>query len=173
MVLAEMKIYRCISLTKLALFLLVLSVILSSSIQYAAAASDNEINIIPTANSPCPGASNDEPCFTLQQFIANHVGPNRTEFSTNTTLKFYPGQHLMDSQLSVSHVNSFTMWATEKVTIFCRQPYYDYRFRFDEVPNVQVRGIIFNGCRVFLIQSGAVGNAAFIKSSFMNNTGYL
>ena len=169
----EMKIYRCISFTKLAVLLLVLSVTLSSSVQYAAEAGDDEINIIPTADSPCPGASNGEPCFTLEQFIANHIGPNRTEFSTNTTLKFYPGQHLMDSQLSVSHVNSFTMWATEKVTIFCRQPYYDYRFKFDEVPNVQVRGIILNGCRVSLIQSGAIGNAAFIKSSFVNNTGYL
>ena len=170
-----MREMRCISFTKLAVLLLVPSVTLSSFVQYAAAArlSDDEINIIPTADSPCPGASKGEPCFTLQQFIANHIGPNRTEFSTNTTLKFYPGQHLMDSQLSVSHVNSFTMWATEKVTIFCRQPYYDYRFKFDEVPNIQVRGIIFNGCRVSLIQSGAVGNAAFIKSSFVNNTGYL
>ena len=64
------------------------------------------------------------------------------------------------------------MWATEKVTIFCRQPYYDYRFRFDEVENVQIRGITFNGCSVSLIQSGAIGNAAFIKSSFVNKTGY-
>ena len=161
-----MEIYRRISFTKLAVLLLVL-LTLSSSIQYAAAASDDEINIIPTPDSPCPGASKGEPCFTLKQFTANH-----TAFSANTTLKFYPGQHLMDSQLSVSHVNSFTMWATEKVTIFCRQPYYDYRFRFDEVENVQIRGITFNGCSVSLIQSGAIGNAAFIKSSFVNKTGY-
>ena len=109
-------------------------------------------------------------CSSLPTILAPTV---LAELSTNTTLKFYPGQHLMDSQLSVSHVNSFTMWATEKVTIFCRQPYYDYRFKFDEVQNVQVRGIILNGCRVSLLQSGPVGNAAFIKSSFVNNTGYL
>ena len=145
----------------LTVWLLVLS---NNSIQCVASASSDEINIIPTADSPCPGASKGEPCCTLQQFAANH-----TTFSANTTLKFYPGNHLLDSQLSISYVNSVAMWATKTATVFCSQPYNDYRFKFNEVHNVKISGIIFNGCSISILQSA--GNIAIIKSSFLNKTG--
>ena len=153
---------KCI-FTKLTTLLLSL-VLLSNSIQHAATSSD-EINIIPAPDSPCPGASKGEPCFTLQQFIANH-----TAFSANTTLKFYPGNHLMDSQLSISYVNSFAMWAIKTATIFCRQPYGRYLFRFLEVNTVQISGITFNGCRLYLKNSGTGSVTTIIKSSFINKT---
>ena len=151
---------------KCILFTVLLLVLLSNTVQYAAASVD-EINIIPRPDSPCPGASKGEPCFTLQQYTANH-----TAFSSDTVLKFYPGNHLMDSQLFVSSVNSFTMRATKTATIFCSQPYNDYKFIFDEVHTVQIRGITFNGCRVSLSQSSVMGNVAIFKSSFVNKTGY-
>ena len=157
-----MEMDKCILFTKLIVLLLVL---LSNSVQYATASVD-EINIIPTPDSPCPGTSKGEPCFTLREYTANH-----TAFSSDTILKFYPGNHVMDSQLIVSSVNSFVMQGTKTITIFCSQPYDDYRFKFHEVHTVQIRGITFNGCKISLIQSSTTGNAVIIKSSFVNKTG--
>ena len=151
---------KCIS--KLAVLLL--SVLMNSSLQYVTVSCD-EINIIPTPDTPCPGASKGEPCITLQQYIAN-----RTDFnSQNTTLNFYSGNHFLDSQLSISYVNSFAMRATKTATIFCSQPYSGYRFAFQGVHTVQIRGITFNGCSVSLDD---IENAAIVKSSFVNKTGY-
>ena len=155
----EMDKLKCIS--KLAVLLLVL---MNSSLRYTAVSCD-EINIIPTPDTPCPGASKGEPCFTLQQYIANH-----TAFSSNTTLIFYSGNHFLDTQLSVSYVDSFAMRATKTATIFCSRGFYGYRFTFLGVHTVQIRGIIFNGCRISLT---ITGNSAIIKSSFVNTTEYV
>ena len=151
---------KCIS--KLAVLLL--SVVMNSSLQYVTVSCD-EINIIPTPDTPCPGASKGEPCITLQQYIANRTGFN----SQNTTLNFYSGNHFLDSQLSISYINSFAMRATKTATIFCSQPYSGYMFAFQGVHTVQIRGITFNGCSVSLDD---IENAAIVKSSFVNKTGY-
>lgn len=92
---------KCLLLTKLTVLLL-----LDNTVLYV---SCDKINIIPTPDSPCPGAARGEHCFTLQQYcdIAN------LSLSPNTTLKFYPGNHYMDSKLFVSKVTSFTMKATK------------------------------------------------------------
>lgn len=138
---------------------LITLLLLIYSVQYA---SCGDVYIIPTPKSPCPGAAKGEPCFTLQQYVTNH------NLSSNTTLNFYSGKHHMESQLSVSNVNSFTMRASRRATILCnqKQTYDDYWFTFEYIETVQIRGIAFSGCWI----SADVGNLVVLRSSFVNAT---
>ena len=135
--------------------------LLSTAVQYC---SCERFNIIPTADSPCPGEFTGEPCLTLQQYVAN------PSLSSNITLELHSGNHRLDSQLSVADINSFTMRANATVTVTCSQQLrsssYEW-FRFDRVQQLHVTGITFIGCRMYLWY---VTNVTFVRDSFVNKT---
>ena len=136
--------------------------LLITAVQYC---SCERFNIIPTADSPCPGEFTGEPCLTLQQYVAN------PSLSSNITLELHSGNHRLDSQLSAADINSFTMRANATVTVNCSQQLqsasYNW-FRFDRVQQLHVSGITFIGCRMYL---NSVTNATFVRDSFVNRTG--
>ena len=154
---------------KVFLSTLALIVGLLLSIQYVRC---DEIYIIPTPDSPCPGAITGQSCFTLQQYVAN---PSR---SSNITLKLYPGIHRIDHfPLSVLKINRFTMTATKaaSVTVVCGQQLpsgYYFWFTFTQVWKVNVSGITFDACKFGLAidPTDTAANIAFVRSSFVNNT---
>ena len=143
------------------LTLLTIVFLLSNSIQDC---SCERFNIIPTADSPCPGEFTGEPCLTLQQYVAN------PSLSSNITLELHSGNHRLDSQLSAADINSFTMRANATVTVNCSQqlqsPGYEW-FRIDRVQQLNVSGITFNGCRMVLY---SVSTAIFVRDCFVNKT---
>ena len=135
--------------------------LLSTAVQYC---SCERFNIIPTADSPCPGEFTGVPCLTLQQYVAN------PSLSSNITLELHSGNHRLDSQLSAADINSFTMRANATVTVNCNQQLqsasYNW-FRFDRVQQLHVSGITFIGCRVYL---NRVTNVILMRDSFVNRT---
>lgn len=151
--------------------------LLSSTIQYAGCVN---ISIIPTPDSPCPGATKGEPCFTLQQYIDNPSA------SSDVVLEMNPGKHVIVSQLFVSSISSFAMRAIEStvraiestVSVLCGQelqPSNYYWFIFMQVQIIQVSGITFNGCTMQLAgnNAGKTTNATFTKTSFVNRSPYI
>ena len=135
--------------------------LLITAVQYC---SCERFNIIPTADSPCPGEFTGEPCLTLQQYVAN------PSLSSNITLELHSGNHRLDSQLSAANINSFTMRTNATVTVNCSQQLqlasYDW-FRFDRVQQFHVSGITFIGCRIYL---NYVTNVTITRNSFLNRT---
>ena len=64
--------------------------------------SEHSINYItPTPNTPCPG----DPCHTLSQYSEQYYWSN---FSSNTTLVFLPGDHTLNFTISVGSVSNYT-----------------------------------------------------------------
>ena len=135
--------------------------LLSTAVQYC---SCERFNIIPTADSPCPGEFTGEPCLTLQQYVAN------PSLSSNITLELHSGNHRLDSQLSAADINSFTMRANATATVNCSQYLQSasyYWFSLERAQQLHVSGITFIGCRVYL---NRVTNATFVRNSFVNRT---
>ena len=91
-----------------------LLLLFSNAVQYS---SCERFNIVPSADSPCPGEFTGEPCLTLQQYVAN------PSLSSNITFELQPGNHRLDSQLQVQNINSFIMRANTTATVTCRQLY--------------------------------------------------
>ena len=141
------------------MFLPVLSLLLLNTFQYS---SCERLNIVPSPDSPCPGEFTGEPCLTLQQYVAN------PSLSSNVTLEFCPGDHRLNSQLSVSNINTFTMIANASATVMCNQQLQlDEPFYFYQLQQVYVSGITFIGCRMELQY---ITNGTFERSSFVNRT---
>ena len=94
------------------MFLLAVSLLLVKIVQYS---SCERFNIVPSPDSSCPGEFTGEPCLTLQQYVAN------PSLSSNITFELYPGNHHLDSQISVSNINSFKMSTSTSSTVICNQ----------------------------------------------------
>ena len=85
--------------------------------------------------------------------------------SSNITLEFCPGNHCLNSQLSVSNINTFTMVANAAVTVTCNQQLQLYEpFYFRRLQQVYVSGITFIGCGMVLqyITNGTVERSSFL-----------
>ena len=147
---------KCISM-------LILVLLLNRAIQYARC---HTIYIIPTPDSPCPGAIIGQPCFTLEQYAADN-----SNYSANITLQLYPGNHSMDRvPLSILNINSFTMRATKpaSVTVICGQlppdKYSWFVITGEQLETVHISDITFNGCKIELDAGLAMVNVAFVRS---------
>ena len=112
--------------------------------------------IVPSPDSPCPGEFTGEPCFTLDEYVAD------PSLSSNVVLELQPGIHRLDSQLSASNINSFTMRANTSATVMCSQEYY-----FNRLQQVHVSQVTFVGCRMTLQH---ITNATFERNSFVNGS---
>ena len=96
--------------------------------------------IIPSTSDPCPAKN----CFTVSQF-AKHADIYK---DADTLLLFLPGQHLLDSDLSISSVRNFSMQKSDSsppitVTIHCELA---ARLKFDTIQYVHVQNLSFLGC---------------------------
>ena len=137
--------------------LLTVLILLHNAVQYV---NCNGLNIIPSLDTPCPSEVTEEPCLTLQQYIAN------SSFSswTNITLELHPGEHHLNSRLSASSTNSFTMRAVTTASVLCSPSSY---FSFNQLQHVYISSFVFTGCTMNL---NSIMNATLVKYSFMNTT---
>ena len=135
------------------MFLFTVLFLLLNAVQYS---SCERFIIVPFPYSPCPGESTGEPCLTLEQYI------DYPSLSSNVTFELHPGNHRLDSQLSVLNLNSFTMQANASAIVTCSQEFY-----FSGLWQIHVSGITFVGCRMHL---ESVTNATFEGNSFVNQS---
>ena len=133
--------------------------LLLNAVEYS---SCERFNIVPSPDSPCPGEFTGEPCLTLQQYVAN------PSLSSNITFVLHPGNHSLDSQISMQNINSFEMRANTSATVTCNQqlhePFYFYRLH-----QVYVSGITFVGCRMamwYITNATIERNSSFVDGSY-------
>ena len=92
--------------------------------------------ITSSSGDPCPR----DPCLTLSQFT------NQTDsyLNDNITLIFQPGNHSLNSVLSVSHITMLSMYGTSSsIVILCNGL---GRFDLSSIPVVHVGNLTFIGC---------------------------
>ena len=139
----------------------VLLLLLSGAVEYS---SCERFNIVPSPDSHCPGEFTGEPCITLQQYVAN------PSLSSNITLEVHPGNHSLDSELSVSNIDYFTMRAntlSPPATVTCDQQVSDWHFHFNRLQQIHIGGITFVGCEM---RMDYITNATLEKNSMVNRT---
>ena len=131
--------------------------LLNNAVQYARC---ERFIIIPSPDSLCPGDLTGEPCFTLQQYIANPSS------NSSVTLELHPGNHRLESRLLVPNINSFIMVASAAATtsVSCGQSSY---FSFSRLQHTYIGDIIFVSCRMNL---NYIANATAVRSLFINMT---
>ena len=103
--------------------------------------------IIPSPRVPCP----QQRCYTLTQFFGNA----RSNLSSNTTLNFLPGTHILQSESVIAnirelHLLSLTDSSLETATILC---WPTARLLVENIHLVQVNRLYFTGCSENKIES--------------------
>ena len=142
--------------------------------------------ITPSSSTPRPGEG--VPCFTLSQYATK---PSNY-FASNTTLILLPGNHSLDSKLSIRNITSLFIETTHSDTsITCNQ---SARLTFETINVVSMRGLVLFGCvnnevtkvEQFTLEDctfqgqgrdgtglelNEVSTAYIMRSSFSSNTG--
>ena len=96
--------------------------------------------ITPSLDIPCP----QNPCLTLSQFAASD---NQSD-TLNISLIFLPGNHSLDTELSLSHVDHFTMTkiTQDDETAFVECDGQFGSINISETTFASLRGLHFVGC---------------------------
>ena len=136
--------------------------------------------IVPETNSSC----NADSCLTLSQLADSST----SYFDENTTLFIVGGNHYLDREIRVSHIEAFAMIGLNS-SITCSDL---AKFTFTSINRVHINGLTFISCsgnrvaivdqltvertvfwgqsnsRTSIIISGS--NATILESSFLSNT---
>ena len=101
-------------------------------------------HVVPTEESDCP----DGVCKTLTQIAAN----SSEYFTENSTVFISPGKHYLNTTLTFSNINQFTLISnsTLSTTLVCAD---NGRLAIVFVEDVTFKGIQFSGCHDNIIQS--------------------
>ena len=118
------------------------------------------IYILPSPSAFCPLS----PCITLTQFASNESN----DLHPNTRLIFQPGDHTLDSQLSITNINKLTITSNSTVAmgtvIVCKD---SSRFNFNTIGEVVISGLNFIGCgsnRVEYVSNLLTQNTGFVEN---------
>ena len=104
-----------------------------------------EITILQSATSDCPGELTGEICLTLEQFVSN---PTYSQ-SSEIVLSMQSGRHDLSTDFFISsNTQNFTMRSTG-ATIACDTS--SRSMTWTTVENIVITGISFNGCGTLLI----------------------
>jgi len=141
----------CLRLVAFAAFLLLLP---NTSFQTV---SETDLYVKPTSDSLCP----TEPCFTLsqcQQLVKLHL-------TNHTTLHFLPGDHILDSSLTIQNVIKFSLFGQLsgiECKIICKGA---VGLSFHNVSSLQIGTLAFKNCGKVAIgsQCGPITSALFVN----------
>ena len=118
--------------------------------------------ITSSSGDPCPM----DPCLTLSQF----TNQSDSYLNDNTTLIFQPGNHSLNSVLSVSHITMLSMHGSSSNTVISCNVW--GRFRLTNIPVVHVSNLTFIGCpgnTVISVQQFTLEYSSFIGPDLENN----
>ena len=122
-----------------------------------------EITILQSATSDCPGELTGEICLTLEQFVSN---PTYSQ-SSEIVLSMQSGRHDLSTDLLISSsTRNFTM-RSAGATIACDTP--SRSLTWSSVEDITITGISFNGCGALLIDKSVRVN--FADVSILNVSG--
>ena len=121
-----------------------------------------EITILQSATSDCPGELTGEICLTLEQFVSN---PTYSQ-SSEIVLSMQSGRHDLSTDLLISSsTRNFTM-RSAGATIACDTP--SRSLTWSSVEDIIITGISFNGCGTLLIDKSVRVN--FTDVSILNTS---
>ena len=138
---------------------LVLLVFLLSVVQSAVSI---KFYIMLSLNSECPGELAGDPCLTLQQYVSYQ------SHSSNTTLEFESGHHILKSSLSFYGGNYVGLTVQGNATVDC-SGLSRVRVRISSVTQVDIIGITFFHCGQIQIQYST--NVSIVRSNFIETFG--
>ena len=96
--------------------------------------------ITPSLDIPCP----HQPCLTLSQFAAN--SSNFAQYAGNVSLIILPGNHGLNGELSVYHVDNFSLESQEYKATFIKCASKSVRFIVNDTTLASIKGLHFIGC---------------------------
>jgi len=103
----------------------------------------------PTANTPCPA----HPCLTLSEYAQQ----THRYITSNTTLLFLPGDHVLSVNFTVKNVSNFEIYAQQTSTayhtasgsrIVCQGL---VGLAFAHISHMTVHGLTFNSCKMCVL----------------------
>ena len=112
--------------------------------------------IKPTMVTPCPGT----PCYTLMQYV------NSPSISLNVTLVMLPGNHNLETELSVMNNVSFSLLTYLNTSLSRVTCYSSGRLRFASIRFVKLSHVSFIGCGCNVAQS--IDTFILQYSNFLN-----
>ena len=120
-----------------------------------------EITILQSATSDCPGELTGEICLTLEQFVSN---PTYSQ-SSEIILSMQSGRHDLSTDFLISSsTRNFTM-RSDGATIACDTT--SRSLTWSSVEDIIITGISFNGCGTLLIDKSVRVN--FTDVSILNS----
>ena len=118
--------------------------------------------IMLSLNSECLGELAGDPCLTLQQYVSYQ------SHSSNTTLEFESGHHILKSSLSFYGGNYVGLTARGNATVECSDQSV-IQLTFSSVTQVGIKGITFIHCGQIQIQYST--NVSVVRSNFFETLG--
>ena len=121
------------------------------------------LTVKPNSTTLC----DDEPCFTLSEYVQN---PSKYFNTSNITLQFLPGNHTLDSNLTIADIQQLNIVGnTTSLTpsrVNCTGSNVGFEFR--NISEVRVRDMTFTSCgklhTIYIVRSWSVYYAVRFES---------
>ena len=120
-------------------------------------------HIVPSPSYNCPVES----CLTLSSFATNIS----LYLDNNTLLMFQPGNHTVQSNLSITHVAEFSMLShstnQSSLHIMCKESMFSF-FIFEAVDHIYITNLKFFGCDSTLFEISPIKRIIYIEATVSN-----
>ena len=159
------------------LFIVLVAALLINTLSYCSA--ENVYCVTPTATSCSSCPHNSTNCATLSEYAQEA----EMYFTSNTTMMFLPGDHVLDTNITVANVTRLTMWgefsSNNMATVVCNG---SVGFSFTNMVNFNIYSLAFTSYnRSWRYGSRSASNSALllqstqrarlVNSSFHDNLG--
>ena len=144
-------------------FIVFATALLIKTLSYCSA--ENVYCVIPTATS-CSSCPHNTHCATLSEYAQEA----ELYFTSNTTMVFLPGDHVLDTNITVANVTRLTMWgesSSDNITTFVRNG--SVGFSFTNMVDFKILSLAFTSYnRSSRYGSHPASNSALFLQSTQN-----
>ena len=121
------------------------------------------LTVKPNSTTPC----DDEPCLTLSEYVQNR---SKYFITSNITLQFLPGNHTLDSNLTIADIQQLNIVGNTTLLTPSRVEctVSNVGFEFRNISEVRVRDMTFTFCgrlhTIYIVRSRSVNYAVRFES---------
>ena len=137
-----------------------IALLLATALPLCMCTAQNTYYVKPTPSTPCQ----EDPCNTLSQYVSE----TEQYLTSNTTVVFLPGEHVLQYNVTVSNVGrlAFIVNSGSSPTNVSRIICTDATLTFANISTLEITGLDFHSCTIELDTSSAL----FKNNSFENST---
>ena len=133
-------------------YIILVPVLLISTFSYCSTENVYCVTSTVASCSSCP--HNSTHCATLSEYAQEA----EQYFTSNTTIVFLPGDHILDADITVANVSRLTMRSYNMAKIFCNG---SFGFSFTSIVDFKMYSLAFSSCnRTYTIPAGV--NSSFL-----------